>query len=328
MDNENKTRWILLIYNLPTKPSNFRVKIWRRIQKLGAVGIRNSGYILPNKGSCLEDFQWLKREIVDLGGEASIFFVNSVDDLENAEIERLFNESRNHDYGAVIKDCRELSNQLNKEINRDIAYDKIERYESKFKKIVSRFNEISNIDFFSASIGLEAENELEKFRICLSQIREPEPETVGLMIERVDKGSLKGKIWVTRKELHIDRIASGWFIRKFIDNGAKFDFINEDEYVQKEDHITFDMYDAEFGHHGEYCTFEIFIRRLGLINEYALTEIAEIVHDIDLKDAKFGRIEVSGIDGVITGLGKICKDDYHLLELGEKIFDALYARMQ
>jgi len=326
MGNGNKTHWILLMYNLPTKPSNFRVRIWRRIQKLGAVGIRNSGYILPDKGSCLEDFQWLKREIVDLGGEASIFFVNSIDDLENAEIERLFNESRDHDYSTVIKDCRELSNQL--EINRSIAYDKIERYESKFKKIVSRFNEISNIDFFSISLGSEAENELEKFRARISQIKEPKPETDGLVIGKVDKGSLKDKVWVTRKGLHIDRIASGWLIRKFIDNETKFDFINEDEYVQKEGYIPFDMYDAEFGHHGEYCTFEIFIRRLELISEHALTEIAEIVHDIDLKDAKFGRIEARGIDEVITGLGKICKDDYQLLELGEKIFDALYARMQ
>ena len=209
MGNGNKTHWILLMYNLPTKPSNFRVKIWRRLQKLGAVGIRNSGYILPDKGSCLEDFQWLKREIVDLSGEASIFFVNSVDDLENAEIERLFNESRDHEYSDIIKDCRELSSQLNKENNKNIAYEKIERYESKFKKILFRFNEVNNINFFSAPLGSEAENELEKFRTRLSQIRESEPETGGSMIERVDKESLKGKVWVTRKGLHIDRIASG-----------------------------------------------------------------------------------------------------------------------
>ena len=330
IQGENKNRWLILMYQLPTRPSNLRVKAWRRIQKLGAVGIRNSAYVLPVQESHLEDFQWLKREIVDMGGEASIFTANSVDDVENGEIEQLFRDARKPDYQSILEACGDLSAQLDDDVQKEhISSDRVERYEAKQRKITSRFDEVRRIDFFSAPLGVKAEKEIEALRAYVLRVRgfegkgmEPSAESVA------DIEALKGKTWVTRKGLHIDRISTGWLIRRFIDAKAVFEFVGEGEYIPKEGHVLFDMYAADFGHHGGYCTFEILIRKLGLGGNAALTEIAEIVHDIDLKDNKFGREEARGVDEIIIGLGEICKNDDQLMEAGGRVFDALYARMK
>jgi len=340
---KNKNRWVMLMYQLPTRPSNLRVRAWRRIQKLGAVGIRNSAYVLPVQESHLEDFQWLKREIVDMGGEASVFTADSVDDVENDEIEQLFRDARNPDYESILEACGDLSAQLDDDVQKEhISSDRVERYEAKLRKITSRFDEVKRIDFFSAPLGAKAEKEIETLRAYVLQVRGFEDRSMESPAESiVDIESLKGKTWVTRKGLHIDRISTGWLIRRFIDDKAIFEFVGEGEYVRsrvaeceekegfrQEGHVPFDMYAADFGHHGGYCTFEIFIRKLDLGGNTALAEIAEIVHDIDLKDSKFGREEARGVDEVIIGLGEICENDDQLMEAGGRVFDALYARMK
>ncbi len=327
---KNKNRWVMLMYQLPTKPSNLRVKAWRRIQKLGAVGIRNSAYILPAQESHLEDFQWLKREIVDMGGEASVFTADSVDDVENDEIEQLFRDARKPDYKSILEACGDLSAQLDDDVQKEhISSDRVERYEAKLRKLTSRFDEVKRIDFFSAPLGAKAEKKTEALRTYVLQIRGFEDKDMESPAESVvDIESFKGKIWVTRKGLHIDRISTGWLIRRFIDDKATFEFVGEGVYIRQENHITFDMYAADFGHNGEYCTFEVLIRKLGLGGNTALAEIAEIVHDIDLKDGKFGREEARGVDEVIIGLGEICENDDQLMEAGGRVFAALYARMK
>ena len=326
---ENKNRWVMLMYQLPTRPSNLRVKAWRRIQKLGAVGIRNSAYVLPVQKSHLEDFQWLKREIVDMDGEASVFTADSVDDVENDEIEQLFRDARSPDYQAILESCGDLSAQLDDDVQKEhISSDRVERYEAKLRKLTSRFDQVRRIDFFSAPLRAKVEKEIETLRAYMLQARGFENKGMESPAENaVDIESFKDKTWVTRKGLHIDRISTGWLIRRFIDDKAIFQFVGEGEYVPQEGHVPFDMYAADFGHHGRYCTFEILIRKFGLGGDTALAEIAEIVHDIDLKDSKFGREEARGVGEIIIGLGEICENDDQLMEAGGRVFDALYARM-
>jgi hypothetical protein len=329
MHGKNTNHWIMLMYQLPTKPSNLRVKVWRRIQKLGAIGIRNSAYVLPNRKSCVEDFQWLKNEIVDMGGEASAFSAESLDGMEDEEIEQLFRDARDNDYESILEVCKELSDLLDSDVEEDnLTSTRIERYEARLSKIMSMFDEVTRIDFFSAPLGAEVKQEIERLKAYVSQIRGFENKGgIPTVEDLLDVEALKGKTWVTRKGLHIDRVASGWLIKKFIDDGAIFEFVDEDGYVQQDNHIPFDMYGAELGHQGEHCTFETLIRRLNLGSDRGLMGIAEIVHDIDLKDSKFGSSEARGIDKVIIGLGEICEGDYQLLEIGGKVFDALYACM-
>ena len=127
---------------------------------------------------------------------------------------------------------------------------------------------------------------------------------------------------MTRRNLHIDRLASAWLIRQFIDKRPRFYFVAEGDTV--EGAIPFDMYDTQFTHHGEDCTFETMLKRFGLGANKGLREIAEIVHDIDLKDDKFHRLEAAGLNAIIDGLSQVLRDDRKLLQQGSTLFDGLY----
>jgi hypothetical protein len=139
----------------------------------------------------------------------------------------------------------------------------------------------------------------------------------------LDPSQYQGRRWVTRRNLHIDRLASAWLIRQFIDERPRFHFVAEGEMV--EGGIPFDMFGAEFTHQGEDCTFETLLKRFGFGDDPALGQIAEIVHDIDLKDDKFNRLEAAGLDATVRGLSELLKDDRKLLQQSGVIFDGLYA---
>jgi len=139
----------------------------------------------------------------------------------------------------------------------------------------------------------------------------------------LDLAKYQGRRWMTRRNLHIDRLASAWLIRQFIDKRPRFYFVADDETVDGA--IPFDMFGAEFTHHGEDCTFETMLKRFGLSDSKALREIAQIVHDIDLKDDKFHRLEAAGLNAIINGLSEVLRDDRKLLQQCGAIFDGLYA---
>jgi hypothetical protein len=134
--------------------------------------------------------------------------------------------------------------------------------------------------------------------------------------------SVRGRTWVTRTGVHIDRIASAWLIRRFIDTEARFKFVLGG-YEPEKDELRFDMFEAEFTHEGDLCTFEVLVRRFGL-KDSSLRQIAEIVHDIDLKDAKFGRPEAVGIDRLIVGIAMRQKSDEARIDDGGAVFESLY----
>jgi hypothetical protein len=134
---------------------------------------------------------------------------------------------------------------------------------------------------------------------------------------------LRGRTWVTRKGIHVDRMASAWLVRRFIDTDARFKFVAAKGYKPLADEIRFDMFEAEFTHEGDRCTMEVLIDRTGIENR-ALRSIAEIVHDIDLKDAKFEQPETPGIERLIAGIAMAHKDDETRLSRGAAVFDDLY----
>jgi len=138
----------------------------------------------------------------------------------------------------------------------------------------------------------------------------------------LDVAKYQGRRWVTRRNLHIDRLASAWLIKQFIDKRPRFYFVAEGKTV--EGAIPFDTFGAEFTHHSEDCTFETMLKRFGLLEIKGLREIAEIVHDIDLKDDKFHRLETAGLNAIIDGLSKVLRDDRKLLQQTSIVFDGLY----
>src|SRR5712692_4453619 len=131
------------------------------------------------------------------------------------------------------------------------------------------------------------------------------------------------RVWVTRRGIFVDRIASAWLIRRFIDPRATFKFVHGKAYKPAASELRFDMFEAEFTHIGDRCTFEVLLERMDL-EDAALKAIAEVVHDIDVKDAKFGRADAAGVESLLAGIALRSKDDEERLARGSAAFDDLY----
>jgi hypothetical protein len=315
--NAKQSSWLLLIHQLPPKPDYFRVKIWRHLQKLGAVAVKNSVYILPNTDASYESFQWVTREIAASGGEASVCEASFVNGLSDQQIEELFNKASNAEYEQLAKDLRLAAELLppRKQPNEEQRA----RVTSEIIKIRKRLNDIVATDFFGAS-GREAVDGVIQALEVRIQSGGPEIDQSGV---RVSLKELQGRIWVTRKGIHVDRMASAWLIRRFIDSKARFKFVDGKSYKPAKSELRFDMFEAEFTHEGDDCTFEVLQRRTNL-KDSALREIAEIIHDIDLRDEKFGREDVPGIERLINGIAMAHKEDLVRLERASFVFDDLY----
>lgn len=316
-------RWLLLIHQLPPKPSYFRVKIWRRLQMLGAVAIKSSVYALPLNEETQEDFEWVLREIKEGGGEGSLCAARFVDGLNDAQVAALFNTARQADYEEFAKEARSLAETLSGETS--TWQGNASELKSKCRRLQKRLTEIERIDFFGANgregvAGLLAGIE-ERLATALAP---PEPETVEVPVPDSSKDDLKGKVWVTRRSVYVDRIGCVWLIRRFIDPDARFKFVAHKGYKPEPGELRFDMFEAEFTHKGDSCSFEVLLDRVGPTDP-ALKAIAEIVHDIDLKDGKFGRPETAGIARLIAGVAVPANADDERIKRGSAIFDDLYA---
>ena len=316
--NSNGGRWLLLIHQLPPKPDYFRVKIWRRLQRLGAVAIKNSVYVLPKNDQTQEDFQWVLHEIVEGNCEASICEANFVDGLSDEQVEALFQTAREAEYREIAQDARRLADipvpRARPEDNRRT------QIEIDFARLKRRLAYIVAIDFFGAQGRETAEGLVSGVE---TRIRNKQLGIKANRAATTRREELQGKTWVTRRGIHVDRMASAWLIRRFIDSGARFKFVSPKGYKPLPDELRFDMFEAEFTHEGDRCSLEVLIERTG-INDPAVGPIAEIVHDIDLKDSKFGRQETAGIDRLIAGIAMAHKDDESRLNRGAAVFDDLY----
>ena len=314
----NDERWLMLIHQLPPKPDYFRVKIWRRLQRLGAVAIKNSVYVLPKNDQTQEDFQWVLREIVEGGGEASLCEARFVDGLTDDQVEALFQTARSSEYGEIVEQARRLAEIPLPE--GPIEDSRRTQNEVDLARLKRRLADVVGIDFFGAPGREAAEGLVSGVEARMHERRTGKQIAVAARSRRED---LQEKTWVTRKGIHVDRMASAWFIRRFIDSSARFKFVSPKGYKPLPGELRFDMFEAEFTHEGDRCTLEVLMERTG-VNEPAVGRIAEIVHDIDLKDGKFGRQETPGIEQLIAGIAMAHKDDLARLERGCAVFDDLY----
>ena len=298
---QEKQRWLLLIHQVPPSPPYLRAKILRRLKQIGALPLKNSAYLLPDGEDAVEDFQWLLKEIRGEGGEAWVLRTEAVAGFTDESIRQSFRALREADYQELLTEAQASP-------------------EAGLRKLRKRYEELSRIDFFNAPGKQEVltlMNEIEQKMSKRDQERGPASPGSGF----------NGRTWVTRRGIKIDRTACCWLIRRFIDESAKFSFVDTNQYVHREGELRFDMFEGEFTHVGEFCSFEVLMDRLGL-QDAPLRAVAEIVHDLDLKDAKFGRPEAAGVAALIEGLGLRHADDAQRMEEGLVIFDALYARLR
>jgi hypothetical protein len=303
-------RWLLLIHQLPPKPAYLRVKVGRHMQRIGAVAIKNTVYVLPAAESSLEDFQWALREIRGLEGEANLFEARVIEGLSDAEVQGLFNTARDEDYAAIGTEAKDLLKAASRK-KRDLMQLNLDH-----QRLRKRMSEIAAIDFFGAPKGHAAAALLDDVAHRLAG--SPPSATPKTAAE-----TFRGRTWVTRTGVHVDRMASAWLIKRFIDPDAVFKFVPAKQYKPEHGEVRFDMFDAEFTHDGDRCTFEVLIDRLRL-DDRALRAIAEVVHDIDLKDAKFDRPETPGVAVLVASIAMAHHDDLARISRASQALDDLY----
>jgi hypothetical protein len=324
--NKNKSEWILLVHQLPPKPTNLRVRIWRKLNNLGAVAIKNSVYVLPFNEKTHEDFEWLRQEIETAGGEANVFRAESVEGAADEEIISIFRRDRDRDFSKIAAEIDALAGAVKEQKqNNHLTAERIKNYEIELGKLHAELERIKAVDFFIApnqKIAVAAYGRARKLLQSTANNSRASIKNRGSLSKFLSRSDYQGKRWATRRNMHIDRVASAWLIKRFIDERPKFYFVAESEKFTGA--IHFDMFEAEFTHVGEDCTFETLLNRFGLTDDAALREIAQIVHDIDLKDGKFNRLEAAGLDATIRGLSKLLRDDRKLLAQCNFIFDGLY----
>jgi hypothetical protein len=303
--------WLLLISQLPARPAYLRVKLWRRLREIGAVPLKNAVHALPDTPASREAFHRLAREIVT-GGGTSMVSQSSFDGRTHAEVKGLFQAAREADYHALDKDLRALVRKCRRHKTRKPDMD------LKLVKARRRLSQIVAQDFFAAR-GREAIEtlitQLEHSHILRSA---PAP---GL-----DAATLKARIWVTRQNIYCDRIACAWLIRRFVDRDARFRFVADRPYRARRGELRFDMPDAEFTHQGDKCSFEVILDTVGR-DDGALCAIAEIIHDLDIEDGKFGRPEAAGIGLAIAGICATNPADMDRIARGSELLDGVYARL-
>lgn len=315
---QGSRRWLLFVHQLPSTPSNLRVRTWRRLQQLGAIPIKQAVYVLPDSASAREDFEWLKSEVKGAGGDASVFAADSVDAWSDDALVEEFRRSRQETYDALARDVEKAVRRLG--ASRRATGTRAPAAERLLDTFRQRFSAIERVDFFG-SAGRD------RVVLALRQLEErvsksaPQPAPSGTA-GRVDADSYRGRLWVTRPRPGVDRMASAWLIRRFIDPQARFGFAPARDAVP-EDAVPFDMFGVDFSHQGDGCTFETLCTIFG-IEDPAAVRVAAIVHDLDLKDSRFGAAEAATVGAVIDGLQLAHADDDALLAQGIVLFEALY----
>jgi hypothetical protein len=287
------------------------VRTWRRLQQLGAIAVKQAVYVLPDSPSAREDFEWLKTEIEAAGGQASIFPAGTVDIWSNDELVQEFRRARESDYAALAR-----------LVERAIAAARRTRVPRRSRRATARVVEtfrqrlsgIEAVDFF-ASAGRD------RVTALVTELQRTLEGADRATVDAPVRGSYVGRTWVTRPRPGIDRMASAWLIKRFIDGEARFGFVEQPPTTGNA--VPFDMFGVQFTHRGEQCTFETLVDVFGIRNA-AVERLAAIVHDLDLKDARFDAPEAGAVGALVEGLQAIYADDHALLEQGRTMFEALY----
>lgn len=319
---QKAVEWLLFFYSLPSKPVKSRMKIWRKLAKMGAVQLKGSVYILPYGEEHYEMLQWLVSEVASMGGEGAFLRTVRIESMEDGEIAELFMRARERDYQAIDKGIKELEARLAG--IRKGSRPRIHTISSRADKLIREFEEIRKIDFFSSSAGASRKGRLDSLKTEITALTGHEADEPETEVTQRDIADYRGKTWVTRPKPFVDRMATAWLIRRFIDREAAFGFMEEKALERKrEGAVTFDVKGGEFTHVGDMCTFEVVMRSFGL-KDRALRKIAELVHDLDLKDGKFGIPEAAGIEDILAGIRKTARSDDEMLHKGMEVFDMLY----
>lgn len=305
--------WLILIHQIPAKPTYFRAKIWRRLQQLGAIPIKQAVYTMPKTDQSLEDLGWIAKEIIDQGGEAIILDACLLEGLSDKQVTHLFQKTRRTDYEKILEDARSLMSLY---YSQQVSDSFLSDCKASLRRLKKSFKATVNIDFFPGPEQGQVASYLDDVESTLDQFS----ETTVTPVWKNKK--IYGYTWVTRSNVFVDRMASAWFIKRFIDQNVLFKFVEENNYQPGKDELRFDMHEAEYTHQNDMCTFEVLVQTFCPQNS-GLVQIAKLVHDIDLKDDSYGLPETAGIQMVLESIVATNQDDLKRIQLASIIFDGL-----
>ena len=303
--------WLLLVHQLPPKPLYLRAQVRRRLTQVGALPLKNSVYVLPDRNECLEDFQWIAQEATAGGGEACVCRVEFIDGVSPDELKARFRaatDERLKGYKVLL--AQRLAAVRGRKTRSS--------GESDLVRLQRQIDEALRTDFFASDLATEVRTLMTAIRTAIAK------SAAKSQPSGPSAGSLKGRVWVTRRDPHIDRLATAWLIRRFVDPAARFRFVDPSGAATRPEERSFDMTGADFTHEGDRCSFETMCARLGLTHP-AIGELAEIVHDLDLKDNKFGRADAAGVQRLVDGLSASHPDSGTRTIAALPLFDALFA---
>lgn len=316
MKRPRNTAWLLLIHQIPATPAYLRIKVGRRLARVGALALKGSVYALPASDTCREDFSWVRREIVDGGGEALVLSASTIEGLSDAELVRMFQDARAKDYAELAAELALLSEagRSEKARERQAALAELGRLEL-------RFREVQRVDFFRVSAGAELAGRLEQLKQALEQ-RSPLPDAAAR--KELRSADYQGRTWVTRTGIKVDRMACAWLIGRHIDKKPKFRFVEPAAHSPRKGELRFDMAEGEFTHEGELCSFEVLCQRFG-IKSPAIVRLGEIIHDLDIKDGRYGHPETEGVRRMLDGIvAQQARDDARV-NAASSLFDVFVA---
>ncbi len=305
--------WVVFSYSLPSRASTSRVALWRRLRRLGAISITGSVYILPAYDECVESFQWLLQEIQQAEGEALVMRVQRFEGLDDGQVVALFNQAREEEYKEIATQLTGLERQIAALDGRNSFAD----FQTVLQKLQKQQAEVARVDYFRCPQGAIIAAQLNR----IGQELMPK-DTTAPQIAPAVMAQYRVKTWVTRPRPHVDRLACAWLIRRYLNAEAVIRYAAEA--IPGE--VGFDMEGAEFSHQGNLCSFEVMIRAFGL-DQVALHLLAEIVHEIDLRDGRYQRPETIGIDATLRGWLLADMSDSELEMHGLALFDGLFASL-
>jgi hypothetical protein len=302
--------WLLMFYSMPSKPERNRLRIYRRLQKEGTLSLKDGVHLLPYSDDRYELFQWLSQEVKTLDGEMNFVTIEKIQGLENSEIVRAFNNQAQESYTQIEEKITSFRIDKNKE------------HESRatLKKIITDFEALHAIDFFDSTKGISLKKALQEIQTSF------EPTTQKSIIPLCNRADFQQKTWQTRPKPFVDRMASAWLIRTFIDPNAQFVFASTIDETKK-DVITYDMDRATFTHVGDLCTFEVLLHSFGL-DDVGVRQIANIIHNLDLNDEKYSTPQADGIKLILNAIRNSGCDDNDKLKKSDEIFEYLYQTLK
>jgi hypothetical protein len=316
MNVEDSTDWLLLVVSLPTASATARMRIWRAMKALGCVALRDGAYLLPGGDEHAAALQDLAVECTREGGQAWSLAVQARSAREAASFRELFD--RSEDYAELRRSWREANRLLTSLSPAELA-----RLQRKLQREVDA---VRAIDFFPGEAGAEAEAAWGDFCRRVAGVLSPdEPHEMAGLIPRLDPTDYQGRIWATRRRLWVDRVASAWLIRRFIDRDARFRWLAKPSDCPQ-GALGFDFDGATFTHVGDRVTFETLIASFGLEGDAALARMAPLVHVLDVGGEPVP--EAKGLEAVLAGARERLADDDALLAEMSTVLDSLYAHFE